>query len=61
MEEEEDGTWCTVFLEEEGTKVEAKITHTGRGKFKILDDKNDGKYRYKKIDASDIFSCRIDR
>ena len=28
--EEEDGTWCTVLLEEEGTKVEAKITHTGR-------------------------------
>jgi hypothetical protein len=42
--EEEDGTWCTVFLEEEGTKVEAKITHTGRGQFKILDDKNNGKY-----------------
>lgn len=37
--EEQDGTWCTVFLEEEGSKVEAKITHTGRGKFKILDDK----------------------
>jgi hypothetical protein len=49
-----------VFLEEEGAKVEAKIIHTGRGKFKILDDKKNGKYRYKKIDASDIFSCRID-
>lgn len=59
--EEQDGTWCTVFLEEEGSKVEAKITHTGRGKFRILDDKKNGKYRNKKIDASDIFSCRIDR
>jgi hypothetical protein len=59
--EEQDGTWCTVFLEEEGSKVEAKITHTGRGKFRILDDKKNGKYINKKIDASDIFSCRIDR
>jgi hypothetical protein len=33
---EKDAIWCLVSIEEE--KIEAKITHIGRGKFKIRDD-----------------------
>ena len=50
-----------VLIDEDGTKIEAKITHKGGGKFKILDDEKGGKYKDKKVDASDIFYCRIDK
>ncbi len=56
---EKDAIWCLVSIEEEN--IEAKITHIGRGKFKILDDVKGGKYIDRKIDASDIFYCRVDR
>jgi hypothetical protein len=57
----EKGSWCMVLIDDEGTKIEAKITHKGGGKFKILDDEKGGKYKDKKVDASDIFYCRIDK
>jgi hypothetical protein len=57
---EKDAIWCLVSIEEEET-IEAKIIHVGRGKFKILDDVKGGKYAEKKIDASDIFYCRLER
>ena len=56
---EKDAIWCLVSIEEEET-IEAKIIHIGRGKFKILDDVKGGKYTGK-IDASDIFYCRLNR
>ena len=42
---------------DEGVKIEAKIVHKGRGKFKILEDKCIGKYINKIVDASDIIRC----
>jgi hypothetical protein len=56
---EKDAIWCLVSIEEE--KIEAKIVHIGRGKFKILDDVKGGKYTEKKVDASDVFYCRVNR
>lgn len=58
---EKDAIWCLVSIEEEEETIEAKIIHIGRDKFKILDDVKGGKYTEKKIDASDIFYCRLNR
>ena len=48
--------WCFLFVDE-GVKIEAKIVHKGRGKFKILEDKCIGKYINKIVDASDVIRC----
>ena len=42
-------------------RVRQKIIHIGRGKFKILDDVKGDKYTEKKIDASDVFYCKLNR
>jgi hypothetical protein len=49
-------SWCTLLLNE--STILARVTHVGAGKFKIIEDKNDGKYVGKIVDASDIFHCR---
>ena len=56
---EKDAICCLVSIDEE--KIEAKIIQIGRGKFKILDDLKGGKYTEKKVDASDVFYCRVNR
>jgi hypothetical protein len=48
---------CILFIDD--AKVEAKIVHIGRGKFKILTDCNGGKYTHRVVDASDIILCRV--
>jgi hypothetical protein len=40
--------------------VEAKITHKGPGRFRVLDDKYSRKYIGQIVDASDVISCSID-
>ena len=55
-EEKMYSCWCFLFVDE-GVKIEAKIVHKGRGKFKILEDKYGGKYINKIVDASDIIRC----
>jgi hypothetical protein len=52
--------WSFLLIDGSNVKVEAKIIHTGRGKFKILEDKYGGKYVNKIVDASDIVSCKVD-
>ena len=51
-----DTSWCTVILNE--STIRAEVKHVGRGKFRIIDDKSDGKYIGMIVDASDIFHCR---
>jgi hypothetical protein len=48
--------WCVLFIDE-GVKIDAKIIHKGRGKFKILEDRYMGKYINKIVDASDVIRC----
>jgi hypothetical protein len=48
--------WCVLFIDE-GLKIDAKIIHKGRGKFKILEDRYMGKYINKIVDASDVIRC----
>ena len=44
--------WSVIFI---GTlKIDAKIIHKGRGKFRIVEDKCKGKYVNKIVDASDV-------
>ena len=51
----ETGSWCTIDFD---SKVfRAELVHVGRGKFKIVNDNQDGAYKGKKIDASDILNC----
>ncbi len=54
--EEKYSCWCVVFIDG-GVKIEAKIIHKGRGKFKILEDRYGGKYINKIVDASDVIRC----
>ena len=53
---EKDSAWCTVLLK--GITFEAKLAHVGRGKFRILEDNNDGRYTNTIVDASDVFRCK---
>ena len=57
-EEERYSCWCFVVIN--GTELEAKIIHKGRGKFKILNDEYGGKYDDKIVDASDVIRCRVE-
>jgi hypothetical protein len=52
--------WSFLLIDDSNVKVEAKIIHTGRGKFKIVEDKYGGKYVNKIVDASDIVRCKVD-
>jgi len=49
--------WSILFIDK--LKIEAKIIHKGRGKFKILEDKYKGKYVNKIVDASDVIRCIV--
>jgi|SoiMetStandDraft_5_1073268.scaffolds.fasta_scaffold2387297_1 hypothetical protein len=51
-------SWCTVELER-GKRVRVSLKHTGRGKFLILADQENGKFVGKRVDASDIVNCLI--
>lgn len=55
IQNQAQGTWCLVSVE--NTQVRARITHIGRGTFRILED-DSGKYSDRKIDASDVLHCR---
>src|SRR6266566_8281880 len=49
--------WSILFIDK--LKIEAKIIHKGRGKFKILEDKYKGKYVNRIVDASDVIRCIV--
>jgi hypothetical protein len=51
--------WCILFIDN-GTGVEAKIIHTGRGKFKILEDNCKERYINRIVDASDVVRCKVE-
>lgn len=49
--------WSVIFI---GTlKIDAKIIHKGRGKFRVVEDKCKGKYVSKIVDASDVIHCIV--
>jgi hypothetical protein len=56
VEEERHSCWFVLFIDYE-VKIEAKIIHKGRGKFKIIEDRYGGKYINKIVDASDVIRC----
>ncbi|HZD83293.1 MAG TPA: hypothetical protein VE076_10495 [Nitrososphaeraceae archaeon] len=56
VEEERYSCWFVLFIDYE-VKIEAKIIHKGRGKFKIVEDRYGGKYINKIVDASDVIRC----
>jgi len=49
-------SWCTVLLE--GNRIRASLKHIGRGRFRIIEDK-ENKYVGQVIDASDILNCLV--
>jgi hypothetical protein len=51
--------WCILFIDN-GTRVEAKIIHVGRGKFKILEDNCKERYINRIVDASDVVRCKVE-
>ncbi len=48
-------TWCRV--EYSNQVFRARLQHIGRGKFKILNDNQEGIHIGQIIDASDILNC----
>jgi hypothetical protein len=50
---------CWAVLSIDSLKIEAKIIHKGRGRFKILEDNYRGKYIGKIVDASDVIRCKF--
>ena len=52
MNEDKNGDWSVVSLD--GAIIRVKISHTSRGKYKIIEDTKNGMYIDKIVDASDI-------
>jgi hypothetical protein len=50
------GNWCTLSID--NSRITAKISHIGRGRFKILAAQSGDKYVNKIVDASDVLSCK---
>jgi uncharacterized protein len=57
IEIEKYSCWSVIFIGE--LKIDAKIIHKGRGKFKIVEDKHKGMYVNKIVDASDVIHCIV--
>lgn len=53
----DDSSWCNLLIN--GTRITAKVKHVGSGKYRIIEDKGNGKYVSTIIDASDIFHCNL--
>lgn len=45
--------WCRYYIDDFNT-AKVKILHIGRGKYRIVDDREGGKYVGKIVDASDV-------
>jgi hypothetical protein len=54
---EERAPWCVV--EYSNHLFRAQLQHMGRGKFKILNDNQEGIHIGQIVDASDIHSCEV--
>ena len=52
---EKQATWCVV--EQSNQVFRAQLQHIGRGKFKILNDNQEGVHIGQIVDASDIHHC----
>jgi hypothetical protein len=48
-------TWCVLELSNQVFR--AQLQHIGRGKFKILNDNQEGIHIGQVVDASDILNC----
>ncbi|MFZ0511794.1 MAG: hypothetical protein WAM14_09330 [Candidatus Nitrosopolaris sp.] len=51
-------SWSQFYIDDFAT-AKVKILYIGRGKFRILDDKEGGKYVGRIVDASDLNHCEI--
>ena len=49
-------SWCTLLID--NSKLTAKISHIGRGRFKILAAQHGDKYINHIVDALDVISCK---
>lgn len=54
---ERSSCWCILFVDD--VRIEARIIHNERGKFKIIEDKSKANYVNKVVDASDVICCRV--
>jgi hypothetical protein len=57
VEDDRQATWCVV--EYSNQVFRAQLQHIGRGKFKILNDNQEGIHIGKIVDASDIHNCEV--
>jgi hypothetical protein len=56
-DDEERAPWCVVEYSDHVFR--AQLQHMGRGKFKILNDNQEGIHIGRIVDASDIHSCEV--
>jgi hypothetical protein len=45
--------WCRFYLDDFNT-VKVKIIHIGGGKYRVIEDREEGKYIGRIVDASDV-------
>lgn len=53
-----EGQWCLCSIKE-GGEVKVKIVHVGRGKFKVIEDEDQGRQVGKILDASELIHCKF--
>jgi hypothetical protein len=56
-DDEKRATWCMVELSNQVFR--AQLLHIGRGKFKILNDNQEGIHIGQIVDASEIHNCEV--
>ncbi len=50
-------SWCLARID--GSEVKVRLDHIGRGRFRIVEDEDNGKYVSKVLDASELIHCKF--
>lgn len=53
----QDESNCLVLVDKQ--EIKATILHVGRGKFRIINDKRNGKFVGRIVDAEDVIHCKF--
>jgi len=50
-------SWCLAMID--GREVKVRLDHIGRGRFRIVEDEDNGKHVNKVLDASELIHCKF--
>jgi len=52
-----EGHWCLCSIK--GGEVKVKVVHVCRGRFRVIEDEDEGSQVGKILDASDLIHCKF--